>query len=179
MGSVLDVPRLLSLKNIDDAIEIYYKLLKEIPLTIAASNLLELLSKLKRGSIGKGPYPNVSIFEASNRIMTYLVILNGVKILLNGYIKDLPFLEYRVEFGNENHFAHDIMAQHGKTKLIGEAFNVSESFFQLKKSKMLKKLRTNANDDEYMLIMFNKDAIPLSYVPKKSKNEIYLPVSLV
>ena len=41
--------------------------------------------------------------------MTDLVILNGVKWLLQESV--FPFSEYRVEYGNEDYSAHDLMAE--------------------------------------------------------------------
>ena len=49
--------------------------------------------KLKREKIGRGPYPEVSIFETSNRIMTDLVILFGIKKILIGEVPNLRSLQ--------------------------------------------------------------------------------------
>lgn len=67
MKTIHDIPRKLNKKNIDAAIETYKELLTDIPLKIEESNLLNLLTRLKRGKIGSGPWNNVSIFEAANR----------------------------------------------------------------------------------------------------------------
>ena len=63
----------------------------------------------------------MTLFEAANRVMTDLVILHGVKSLLEYEI--FPFHTYTVEFGNEDRNDFDLSASN-KTgeKLIGEAF---------------------------------------------------------
>ena len=153
-------------------------MLKEIPLTIKADNILDLMNSIKRRNINSGPYPNVALFEAANRIMTDLVILNGVKMLLDGKIKEIDFDDYYVEYGNENQNAHDITAQNNGKNLRCEAFNVSAAFFHTKKAKTLKKLRNNAMQEDIILVMFNKDAVSTEYQPKKIDKEYYLLVEI-
>jgi hypothetical protein len=58
------------------------------------------------------------------------------------------------------------LLDNGRT-LIGEAFNVAESFFQAKKSTMLKKLAKSH-------AMFNHDAVKVGYKQKPSKNERFV-----
>lgn len=94
MKTIYDIPRKLNKDNIENAIADYKELLADIPLTIQESNLLDLLHRLKRGEIGKGPWKNVSIFEAANRIMTDLVILLGVKRIIDG---EFPSLETKTK----------------------------------------------------------------------------------
>ena len=173
-----NIPRELTKANIDQAIENYKKLLDDIPISIKANNVLELLKVLKRSSLNSGPYPNVSIFESANRIMTDLVILFGVKKLLNGAIKDIEFEKYKVEFGNENLNDHDIVAYDSNKRLIGEAFNVAESFFQTKKAKSLKKLRESQKDNEIIILLYNSDAVKNVYNPKNKSNEYYISVDI-
>jgi hypothetical protein len=133
---------------------------------------------LKRGKILKGPYPHVSIFEASNRIFSDMVILFGIReLLLNPQLGSilLPFNQYEVKLGAENGF--DIEAENGREKLIGEAFNVAQSFFPDKKRKMKRKLTKEDNYD-YKILIFNADAVtnPNYYRQISLKDMIYLPV---
>ncbi len=130
---------------------------------------LELLQEVKRAPTGTGPYPNVTLFEAANRVMTDLVILNGVKWLLEESV--FPFSEYRVEYGNEASSAHDVMAENEDERLVGEAFNVAPSFFQGKKAAMLRKLRSPENREKLKLILANADAVGESYRPKLIRHE--------
>jgi len=134
-----NIPRKLNKPNIDKAISDYLEFLSELPLIIQSNDILEFLTKLKRQKLDCGPYPKVTLFEAGNRIMTDLVILFGIKELLDNKVPELNFTEYTVEFGNENNNENDIWASNKDEILIGEAFNVAQSFFQSKKFKSLKK----------------------------------------
>ena len=176
--SISDIPRKLNRENIDQAITNYLKLLKDIPLKINADNILQLLTDLKRKELNAGPYPNVTLFEAANRIMTDLTILYGIKQLLNGYITEINYDEYEVEFGHDNFNDNDIKANNGNTKLVGEAFNVAKTFFQTKKSKALKKIRKQIRENDKVLLIYNSDAVDKTYVPKPSRNEYHLQVEL-
>jgi len=178
MGNIDFLPRKLNHNNIEESILEYKRRLNEIPLNIKASSLLELMNILKRNKIGKGPYPNVTIFEAANRIMTDLVVLGGVRLLLNRIIHDINFDEYTVEYGNEDNNAHDITAFCNGITLKCEVFNVAELFFQTKKAKSLSKLRKNKNDKDLLLIMYNKDAVSTNYQPKQVSSEYYLAVDI-
>ncbi|MFJ2483891.1 hypothetical protein ACIOWE_26900 [Pseudomonas sp. NPDC087598] len=110
---------------------------------------------LKRDRLGHGPYPDVSLFEAANRIMSDLVILHGIGALLKGRL--FPFDEYIVEFGNENRNSFDIRAESQSGTLAGEAFNAASSFFGTKKRAALKKLRSKALEQSFRVIMFNAE----------------------
>jgi hypothetical protein len=159
MKTIHDIPRKLNKKNIDAAIETYKELLTDIPLKIEESNLLNLLTRLKRGKIGSGPWNNVSIFEAANRIMTDLVILLGIKRIIDGEFPHLKiFTEFEVELGNENKKDHDITSKAEGKVLIGEAFNVAPSFFNVKKSKTIKKLKESTLDADYLILLCNEDS---------------------
>ncbi len=113
-------------------------------------------------------------FEAANRIMTDLVILYGVKWLLES--KTFPFDSYTVEFGKENKNDFDIQARSTGKLLVGEAFNVAPSFFQSKKSSMLKKLRKKPAD--YLIIMVNHDVVTNEYSPYPKEGEYYVFVNV-
>ncbi|MEQ9308056.1 MAG: hypothetical protein RLN90_01275 [Balneolaceae bacterium] len=179
MNSVLEhIPRELNAKNIEPAISDYLLLLNEIPLSIHADNILGLLTTLKREKVEKGPYPHVTLFEAANRIMTDLTILFGVKNLLNGAITEIKFATYKVELGNEDYNDHDIEATNGTVSLVGEAFNVSGTFFQGKKTTALRKLRSNANESKMKVIMYNSDAVNSKYRPNLREDEFFLPVNI-
>ena len=126
--------------------------------------------------MGSGPYPNVTLFEAANRIMTDLVMLHGVRWLLKR--KAFPFRAYTVEYGHGNEGAHDIEAREGGKTLIGEVFNVAPCFFPIKKAAALKKLRASRINAEYRVILVNHDAVVASYVPKPRSGEYYVFVNI-
>ena len=79
--------RNLSKENINSSIEKYLSLIEDIPTKVESHNILDFLTHIKRKKVKEGPYPNVSLFEAANRIMSDLVILYGVKELLDGKIR--------------------------------------------------------------------------------------------
>jgi hypothetical protein len=159
MGTIKEIPRNLNKENIDIAINNYQKLLNEIPLSITETTLSELLHKIKRETMGVGPWPNVSFFEASNRIMSDLVILYGIKQILNGEYEELnKYTEFTIELGNENKNNHDVESHSKESILIGEAFNVAPSFFNTKISKTLKKLNSSKIQAIDHVIFCNADS---------------------
>jgi hypothetical protein len=166
--------RTLSLTNVGAVIEDYTASIEKLGDTIANLDGIRLFEALKRNRVGAGPYPEVTLFEAANRIMTDLVILHGVKWLLDHEI--FPFASYTVEYGNENKNGFDIRATVGRKTLIGEAFNVAPSFFQIKKYTMLKKLRVATAD--FKIIVVNHDAVQSTYGPKLQNMEFLVVVNI-
>ena len=134
-----------------------------------------LLHALKRNQIGVGPYPNVSMFEAANRILSDLVIFTGISGLLAD--KSFSFDEYRVELGHEDNNGFDIIAESGEVRLVGEAFNVAKSYFNTKKLNALKKLRGAGISADLKLLMYNHDAVGDAYRPKPAPDEIHVMVN--
>ena len=68
--SINEIPCELNNLNIDKVIKDYKSLLNQIPLLLKSDNTLEFLKKIKRDKVNYGPYPNVTLFESANRIMT-------------------------------------------------------------------------------------------------------------
>lgn len=158
------IVRTLNSENIETIATKFHKSLESIGESIQGKTGVSLFTALKREKLIGGPYPGVSLFEAANRIMSDLVILGGISGFLKGNL--FPFTSYTVEFGNEDKNGYDIRATSGSETLVGEAFNVAPSFFQIKKGSALKKLRRDGSDATYRIIMFNDDAASLSYSPK-------------
>lgn len=125
-----------------------------------------------------GPYPHVTLFESANRIMSDLTILYGIKELLSGAIEEINFEQYNVDLGHDFNKMYDIEAKNDKLKLFGEGFYVAESFFQIKKTRSLQKLRRQADDKTLLLLVYNHDAISEKYKPTKEKNVFHLKVKL-
>jgi hypothetical protein len=73
----------VSRENVDGSIKTYLLSVETIGDSIAHLRGFALLEVLKRKAMGTGPYSNVSLFEAANRIMTDLVILHGINWLLD------------------------------------------------------------------------------------------------
>ena len=173
MNKLENISRRLTRENIDYEIEEYLTLLDDFPISLKEENTLDFLYRIKRGKTLTGPYPDVSIFEAANRIMTDLVILFGAKKILSGCIPEIEVQELIVELGNEDQRSFDITGK----DLRGEAFNVAPSFFQNKKSSALKKLRNNSGN-EVILLMYNEDAVTKTYIPQTLRREFHLRVKL-
>lgn len=170
----------LTLKNIDNIISDYKVLLTEVAPKVEGTDILDLLKKLKRPGINTGPYPSVSIFESANRIMTDLVIIYGAKLLLEGAIKEVPVVTtLRVDYGNQNTQAHDIIGQEGKYYLAGEAFNVAPSFFNTKKSSSIKKLLETNPAPTHLFLLCNSDSHELAKKGSyKIGNVLIIPVDI-
>jgi hypothetical protein len=165
--------------NAEKELSDYLRLVNSIKLPAPHDDVLIFIHSLKRKPLGSGPYPDVSLFEASNRILSDMVILFGVRRLLaNPSVGDLqlPFTEYEVTLGIEG--GNDLIATAGNCRLVGEAFNVAPSFFQSKKSSMIRKL--SAKKADYRLIIFNADAVksPDNYIEKSEPSMLYLPVNI-
>ncbi len=170
----------LNRTNIEKELNDYLRSVNSIKLPAPHKDVLTFIDSLKRKALGSGPYPDVSLFEASNRILSDIVVLFGVRRLLTnpsfGDVR-LPFTEYEVALGVEG--GNDLRATAGSSFLVGEAFNVAPSFFQSKKSSMIKKLRSQEKAD-YRLIIFNADAVksPDYYIEKSEPSMLYLPVNI-
>jgi hypothetical protein len=154
----IGLEKTLNKNNIDKMIGLYMKSINEMDTNISENNILTFLNKIKRDNVNKGPYPDVTLFEAANRIMSYLVILFGIKQILYRNNSKIIFPKYHVEYGNGHDQEYDIMAEHNGIKLIGEAFNVAPSFFQGKKVKSLKKLRNSKSNNNIKILLYNSDA---------------------
>ncbi len=170
----------LTLKNIDKIIADYKVLLTELAPKIEGTDILDLLKKLKRPGINTGPYPNVSIFESANRIMTDLVIIYGAKLLLEGAITEVPKVPtVRVDYGNQNTQPHDIIGQEGEYYIAGEAFNVAPSFFNTKKSFSIKKLLETNPAPTHLFLLCNSDSHELAKKGNyKIGNVLIIPVDI-
>lgn len=179
MRIVDQIPTKLNKNNIKKAISDYLGLLENIPLKIESNNILEMLTDLKRKELKFGPYPDVTLFESANRIMSDLTILYGIKKLLNGAIVEIDYDEYEVEYGHSNQNSNDIIANSDQTKLIGEGFNVAKSFFQPKKTRSLNKMRKQISGNDKLLLIYNSDAVLETYIPETRKNEYHLKVELI
>lgn len=168
--------RSLTIANIEQILRTYVASAETVGQSVAGLRGIGLLQALKRGVVGAGPYPNVALFEAANRIMTDLVILHGVRWLLRNRV--FPFERYSVEYGHENNEHHDIIAELEGRVLIGEAFNVAPSFFAIKRNSAVRKLRQSSVRASYRMIMCNADAVRGSYAPKLHDREFMLLVDI-
>jgi hypothetical protein len=174
---LIEIPRKLNNTNIKNAIDAYLSILSTGPVQVVAETPYAFLKTLKRKQLESGPYPGVSLFEAANRIMSDLVILFGVKLLLHKTFDGISFSEFTVQLGNENDGLHDLVARLGNHTLHGEAFNVAESFFYLKKRSSLEKLsKTNLPENHIQVLLYNVEATITKI--EREDNLFYLPVHI-
>jgi hypothetical protein len=106
------------------------------------SKIPDAIAFLKRDNKKQiGPYINLSLFEALNRVASDLVIMHGLK----GLIEQVPEhkdAKMTIYFGNEDsaHGDFEIGGKHG------EAFNVAPSFFDGKMRQTKTKWMGNGKD---------------------------------
>lgn len=169
--------RILERNNVDAAISWYHDSIADISLPGQHTGV-ELFRTLKRVPVGSGPYPDATFFEAGNRIMTDLVILHGVKWLLENH--NPAFDAFSVDYGHKNTQSHDVMSYPvvaGEPSLDGEAFNVAQSFFPGKKNSSLKKLRKKSAATHRFIIV-NSEAVKDVYMPDLAGGEYILLVDI-
>lgn len=166
----------LKLLNIDAEVQRFRSLISDVGHSVAGKKGIDFFESLKRDQIKAGPYRGITLYEASNRIMTDLVILCGVRWLLK--YSELPFREYNIDFGNYNKNEFDITSKHKKEFFSGEAFNVAPSYFREKCNKELDKLRAPENKSKYRAIVVNDDALTDDDIPNLEENELFIIVSV-
>nr|WP_298134279.1 hypothetical protein [uncultured Pseudoxanthomonas sp.] len=169
--------RVLTLASLPDIERERVHELDEIGRSIEGKRGIDLLTSLKREKLDHGPYKDVTLFEAANRIMSDLVILKGVRWLLSNNV--FPFTSYDVEFGNENRNGFDIRAEQDGRRLVGEAFNVAPSFYPVKRRHAAKKLERDGKDADIRIILVNKDARIRPIKLKKPYDIQYFAVDMV
>jgi len=173
-----NIPRDLHKDNIEEAIQLYKVKLLEGPVKVESEETpYAFLKAIKRDKLATGPYAGVSLFEAANRIMSDLVILYGVRLLLKKDFDGIKFDLLTVCLGNENHAPHDINAHTESYELLGEAFNVAESFFYLKKrSSMQKLMKPDNHEKRFIVLLYNDDAT--SAPTKREGSVFHIPVTI-
>ncbi|MCF8459207.1 MAG: hypothetical protein K9G46_00650 [Flavobacteriales bacterium] len=181
---VEELPVILNNGNIQKTIDDYYKFLQlvqidEIRTHLGGMDAIGMFHELKRGVVKDGPYFEISIFEAANRIMTDLTILFGIQELLF-HERLSEYKNYRVEFGNGNKQLFDIHSDstRGGRRLVGEAFNVAPSYFHTKKSQELTKLRKYKQPSDFILLLFNQDAFTERTTLVNTEFELHLAVDV-
>lgn len=177
MGKCMQqITRTLDASNIDEITNDFSASLALIGNSLQGKTGVPLFMALKREKLNEGPYPDVSLFEAANRIMSDLVILKGIAGLLKN--NQFPFDSYTVEFGNENRNKFDILAEIRSETLVGEAFNVAPSFFQSKKYSVQKKMKQHGEHATYRILMYNEDAVKQNYSPIIEEGFYHVRVSI-
>ena len=168
--------RTLKRDNINGLIRDYLIKIETLNFNGKYKSGIQLLHSIKRDILNCGPYPDVTLFEGANRILSDLVILYGIKYIIENNVYD--YKSYSVELGVESKNKFDITASEGSKTLAGEAFNVSMSFFQGKKTSSLKKLRGKASSYNDKLLIFNEDAVSTDYTPRIDAGYKYVVVDI-
>lgn len=149
----------LSFDEFKELYQKYWELLSKNPFPTfpADGDVIKTIYALKRkeeGSQAIGPYRNITVFEAANRIASDLVILNGIFQIIESDLK-LKDSKIRIHFGSTH------IKGEGDFKInekIGEAFNVAPSFYAGKLWKTLDKWKKERKKLEYILV--NGEVVP-------------------
>jgi hypothetical protein len=99
----------------------YTEIIDEINFELEGNNSIEKLISLKRNAINKGPYPNVSLYENSNKILTDLLTLDIVSCL----IEKNEYKEIKFNLGNSNKYPFDLITYDKDGKI--EFYEISYS----------------------------------------------------
>jgi len=102
----------------------------------ATKDIFQLIQNIKRSPEKIGPYQNMSVFEALNRIGSDLVLLSGAEKL---FTSEIPPENILLRMGNTQGFDFEVLYK-GNKKVYGEAFNAAKSFCKHKMRQAIDKL---------------------------------------
>jgi hypothetical protein len=111
----------------------------------STTDIFKLIENVKRKPETIGPYEDLTAFEALNRIGSDLVLLVGAELLFRGE-KGFKADTVKLEMGNQNGF--DLIIQADGIEILGEAFNVAESFCKIKYDYTIEKFKKKAATNE-------------------------------
>lgn len=145
--------------KLDTLVVEYHKALHRYPVFTGAlpGSVIEAIRLVKRNTgMQIGPYKQITVFEALNRIATDLVAIHGLHELAVRFPKDA---RVNICMGNQNHkgMEGDIMLEFGGQVVNVEVFNCSPSFFSSKLGRTLEKWKDRADGRKLDLIFFNSD----------------------
>ena len=151
----------LNYKGVLDFKSEYLKLLHDNPFPEPAKSgsfhqvIIYLKRKDQSQAVKIGPYGNISVYEAANRIASDLVIINGLLQLVE---KNLEFKEalFTLRLGT-THLAGkgDFTIFFNGKELEGEAFNVAPAYLKPKMRKTINKWKDN---QQLKYILVNDEA---------------------
>lgn len=124
----------------------------------ATKDIPEMIQILKRDFQTVGPYQNITLFEALNRIGSDLVLLSGAEKIFNGAIEEIIPETIHLRMGNTDGFDFEVMCTDHKI-IYGEAFNAAPSFCKAKMRSAIRKLNKNKNGrkSDPSIILINKE----------------------
>lgn len=122
----------------------------------------EMINYLKRKDINNpqkiGPYQNITIFEAANRIASDLVIINGViQLIQNNSSLEKACFTIRLGILHEKGKGDFTIHLHNEN-FEGEAFNVAPSFLNVKLRNTISKWNKEGNQKKLKYILVNDEA---------------------
>lgn len=164
----------LSKKEFEIAKTSYLKSLEENNYSIQkTSNIYDLINSIKRTPEKVGPYQNISVFEALNRIGSDLVLLSGAEMLFRGDLEGINPKSIHLKMGTTHGFDFEVVLEDDKV-IYGEAFNAAKSFCKQKMRQAIHKLIDKNPDAKDCIIFVNEEVKELieKYVNKKENESI-------
>jgi hypothetical protein len=148
----------LSKKAFEEAKSAYLTLIEKNNYSMkATTSIYELIKNVKRSPATIGPYKDISVFEALNRIGSDLVLLEGAEKLFNGEIESIKPKSIELRMGNKHGFDFTVTLD-DDSEILGEAFNAAESFCKHKYRQAIDKF-ANEKLDEWTKILKSKKGI--------------------
>lgn len=120
--------------------------------------IYELIESIKRTPEKIGPYQNISVFEALNRIGSDLVLLSGATQLFKEELKGIKPQSIHLKMGSTRGFDFEVFLNDKKV-IYGEAFNAAESFCKEKMRQAIIKLIDNKDGKTNSAIVFVNDDV--------------------
>lgn len=121
----------------------------------SAETIFDLIENVKRSPVEIGPYKNISVFEALNRIGSDLVLLDGTeKLFTEGLEKNIPS-KVHLRMSTIKGYDFEVHFE-GKDIIYGEAFNASRSFCNTKMRQALDKF---IKDEKKVGIVFVNEEV--------------------
>jgi hypothetical protein len=149
----------LSKEQFEKAKDAYLNALNEYKYAITnADSIYDLIENIKRIPSKIGPYQNISVFEALNRIGSDLVLLSGASALFSNKLEGIKPEKIHLKMGTTHGFDFEVFLNDNKI-IYGEAFNAAASFCKPKMRQAIHKLidqnpDTNATE---AIVFVNKD----------------------
>lgn len=150
---------ILTTDNLADTIRSYLADLATMEVPEFPKEPIALFRMLKRRAVKGGRYPEASVFEVANRVMSDLVVLGAAERLLTKGIPGWNALRpaaVEVAFGVAAGWDLAGHVEDGRT-FIGECFNVAPTFFADKKRRSVKGMMAEETA-KHRILAFNADA---------------------
>lgn len=164
----------LSQKDFDNAKRAYLKTLEGYKWEVKkVDSIYDLIDNIKRTPQETGPYQNISVFEALNRIGSDLVLLSGAtKLFKEGIGARIP-ISIHLKMGTTQGFDFKVCFD-DEYVIYGEAFNAAKSFCKQKMRQAIHKLIDHNPDKTATegIVFINKDVSEIIAAYKNEKELI-------